>query len=429
VTNPIAISVKGISKRYSRTDASTWAFLQAIRNSLRGINRRLWGKAAVTPAQVDDAFWALRDINFEVKRGQRIGIIGRNGAGKSTLLKILSRLVYPTEGEVRIRGRVTSLLEVGTGFNMSMSGRENIYLNAALHGLEKKKIDDIFDTIVEFSGVGEFLNMPVKHYSSGMYMRLAFSVAAHLDPDILLMDEVLAVGDLSFQQKCLQRVENLASEGRTIIFVSHSMGDIARFCDQVIWIDGGKIRFFGETIEGIKQFQAEMNPHQHGSAESRTDRTGSGLVRFTNLRIIDETFRPCPNVSTGQPVGFVLSYEFTRPLLRKPFDVFVFIAVENERRQRIFSLPSEVLSVDLTDIGEKKQFICMLKRLPLVPGIYYLTISLLIDRQLVDKVTDVVQMVVTEGDYYGTGRLPLNSFGAVCVDFDWQLLSKQQIYS
>lgn len=423
--HPVVVSVQGISKRYTRRETANSSILGTVRRYVRRVISPLLGKEDPPTVQPVDEFWALRNISFDVKRGQRIGIIGRNGAGKSTLLKILSRLVYPTEGEVRIRGRVTSLLEVGTGFSMNQSGRENIYLNAALYGLEKGEIDAIFDNIVDFSGVGDFLDMPVKHYSSGMYMRLAFSVAAHLDPDILLMDEVLAVGDLAFQKKCLQRVENLASEGRTIIFVSHSMGDIARFCDQVIWIDQGLIRFSGETTEGISLYQAEMTPSQHGELADRTDRTGSGLVRFTYITIVDDVMRPCANINTGQMVGFVLNYKLTRPLLKKPFDVFVFIAIENEKRQRIFGMPSEVLPVDLTDINENGRFICWLRRFPLVPGIYYLTISLLVDRQLVDKVVSAAQIVVVDGDYYGTGRLPLKSFGEVCIDFDWALLPKE----
>ena len=419
--DPVIISVKGISKRYSRRDAVTWASLQAIRNFLRGLNRRLRAKEVVPLAQVDDAFWALRDVSFDVKRGQRIGIIGRNGAGKSTLLKILSRLVYPTEGEVRIRGRVTSLLEVGTGFNMSMSGRENIYLNAALHGLEKKEIDDIFDAIVEFSGVGEFLDMPVKHYSSGMYMRLAFSVAAHLDPDILLMDEVLAVGDLAFQKKCLQRVENLASEGRTIIFVSHSLGDITRFCDHLIWVDQGKIRYAGDVVTGIAMYQRDMAPQHSANLGVRTDRDGTGLVRLKRLQVLDENKEPASSVRTGDEIYLAFDYSFDKARYRAVKDVFVSVVVENDKRQRLFGLPSEVLAVDLTDLLSDGTFACHVKRLPLVPGTYYLTAALLIDRQLVDKVLDVATLTVLEGDYYGTGRLPLRSFGEICVDFSWSL--------
>lgn len=417
--NPVVISVKGISKRYPKNEGEPWSFLRVIRNCLISIGRRLRGRPVLPSVSHENEFWALKDINFDVKRGQRIGIIGRNGAGKSTLLKIMSRLVYPTEGEVRIRGRVTSLLEVGTGFNMNQSGRENIYLNASLHGLDKNEIDTIFDEIVVFSGVGEFLDMPVKHYSSGMYMRLAFSVAAHLDPDILLMDEVLAVGDLSFQKKCLQRVENLASEGRTIIFVSHSMGDIARFCDHLIWIDQGKIRYAGDVITGITMYQSDMAPQQSANLCDRTDRTGTGMARLTRLQVLDENKVPTPSVKTGDEVYFSFDYRFDNGSYRKVKDVYVSVVVENDKRQRLFGLPSNVLAIDLTELSPEGRLVCHVNRLPLVPGIYYLTAALLIDRQLVDKVLDVATLTVLEGDYYGTGRLPLRSFGGICVDFMW----------
>lgn len=418
---PVVISVQGISKRYSRKNGAAWVSLQGIRNFLLWLRRRVRGDASVATVSADDAFWALRDVSFDVRRGQRIGIIGKNGAGKSTLLKILSRLVYPTEGEVRIRGRVTSLLEVGTGFNMSLNGRENIYLNAALHGLDKGEIDAIFDAIVEFSGVGEFLDMPVKHYSSGMYMRLAFAVAAHLDPDILLMDEVLAVGDLSFQKKCLQRVENLASEGRTIIFVSHSMGDIARFCDHLIWIDQGRIRYAGDIIAGIAMYEQELAPQRTVDLGERTDRSGTRSALFTRFEVLNGDLEPVSSVRTGDEIYLTFDYRFMHVGNRKAKDVFVCVVVENDKRQRLFGLPSEVLAVDLTALSAEGKFVCYVKRLPLVPGIYYLTASLLIDRQLVDKVLDVAALTVLDGDYYGTCRLPLRSFGEVCVDFSWSL--------
>lgn len=418
---PVVIRVRGISKRYSRREASHWSATRAIRNFLRGLGRKIRGKAAASGAPSSDEFWALRNISFDVKKGQRIGIIGRNGAGKSTLLKIMSRLVYPTEGEVRIRGCVTSLLEVGTGFNMSLSGRENIYLNAALHGLDKEEIDAIFDAVVEFSGVGDFLDMPVKHYSSGMYMRLAFAVAAHLDPDILLMDEVLAVGDLAFQKKCLQRVENLASEGRTIIFVSHSMSDIARFCDHLIWMDQGTIRYAGDVITGLAMYQQELAPQQSADLGDRTDRTGTGLARLTRLQVLNKNKEPVSSIKTGDEIFLAFDYRFEGAQSRPVKDVFVNVVVENDKRQRLFGLPSEVLPVDLTNLSSDGTFLCRVHRVPLVPGTYYLTAALLIDRQLVDKVLDVTTLTVLEGDYYGTHRLPLRSFGEICVDFDWSL--------
>jgi lipopolysaccharide transport system ATP-binding protein len=202
--------------------------------------------------------WALRDVNLQIRSGERVGIIGKNGAGKSTLLKVLSRLVHPTEGRVTIRGRVTSLLEVGTGFNPNLTGRENVYLNASLYGLTRDEIKERFDAIVEFSGVGKFIDTPVRHYSSGMHVRLAFAVIAHLDPDILMMDEVLAVGDIAFQQKCLQKVEGFASGGRTILFVSHSMGDIVRFCDRVVWLEDGRVVEDGEAKDVVAEYSKRM---------------------------------------------------------------------------------------------------------------------------------------------------------------------------
>lgn len=357
--NPVVISVKGISKRYSKTGESTQNPLRAIRNFLRGLSRRLWGEVAETPAQVDDAFWALRDVSFEVKRGQRIGIIGSNGAGKSTLLKILSRLVYPTEGEVRIRGRVTSLLEVGTGFNMNLSGRENIYLNAALHGLEKKEIDDIFDAIVEFSGVGDFLDLPVKRYSSGMYMRLAFSVAAHLDADILILDEVLAVGDMAFQRKCLERVDEMTSSGQALLFVSHSIDAITRYCDRCIWLDRGDILMDGDVHEVISAYAEtvlNVRPSVHFKSENEgASKIDDGIVirnsrgttkvidgtvpsqasaRLISARIIGSDEKTKKIFRADEQVGIEMVYEtfgagFFLPALHVycPQDTLVFAAV------------------------------------------------------------------------------------------------------
>jgi lipopolysaccharide transport system ATP-binding protein len=309
---------------------------------------------------------------------------------------------------------------------MNLSGRENIYLNAALHGLDKNEIDTIFDDIVEFSGVGEFLEMSVKHYSSGMYMRLAFSVAAHLDPDILMMDEVLAVGDLSFQQKCLQRVENLASEGRTIVFVSHSMGDVARFCDHLIWMDHGKIRYEGDVITGIAMYQRDMAPQQSANLSDRTDREGTGLAKLTRLQVLDKNKVPTPSVRTGDEIYLSFNYKFDKARYREVKDVFVNVVVENDKRQRLFGCPSEVLAVKLTDLSPEGTLVCHVKRLPLVPGTYYLTAAVLIDHQLVDKVLNVATLTVLEGDYYGTGRLPLRSFGEICVDFSWSLSGSGQ---
>ena len=208
----------------------------------------------------NDIFWALKNITFCVNKGDIVGIIGRNGAGKSTLLKILSRITHPSGGSAIIKGRIGSLLEVGTGFHPELTGRENIYLNGAILGMKKNEIDQNFEEIVEFSEVNKFLDTPVKRYSSGMRVRLAFSVAAHLEPEILLIDEVLSVGDISFQKKCIGKMGDVASKGRTILFVSHNMGAINRLCERVILLENGAIKFDGDTIEGVKKYVEGLTP-------------------------------------------------------------------------------------------------------------------------------------------------------------------------
>jgi lipopolysaccharide transport system ATP-binding protein len=256
---PVMISVRGISKQYARGHEGGRSFHGGLASLLRLLRHETIGR----PTTTNDTFWALDNVSFDIHYGERVGIIGRNGAGKSTLVKILSRVVYPTCGEARLRGRLVSLLEVGTGFNGDLTGRENVYMNASIHGLSRSEISARFDDIVEFSGVQSFLDTPVKRYSSGMQMRLAFAVAAHLDPDILILDEVLTVGDLDFQQKCLERVQLLVSEGRTLLFVSHSMDSLANFCDRCIWLDGGKIRADGPTKEILAEYRESQTSAGH----------------------------------------------------------------------------------------------------------------------------------------------------------------------
>jgi lipopolysaccharide transport system ATP-binding protein len=351
----VAISARGISKQYSRGPDGGWS----VHGGLGALARVLRGRGARKPRARRDKFWALDDISFEVTRGERVGIVGRNGAGKSTLLKVLSRVVYPTKGTATIRGRLTSLLEVGTGFNENLSGRENVYLNASIHGLSRTEIDSRIDDIVEFAGIRPFLDTPVKRYSSGMQMRLAFAVAAHLDPDILLLDEVLAVGDLSFQQKCLERVEGLVSEGRTLLFVSHSLDAISRFCDRCIWLDGGKIRQDGpaervveaylEELAGVRSSRlwapgalsngfdapdsctavdeldavlpepSERQLKQHHAPSASIDTSHQALTipgdddaRLLGVRLLGNDGRPRSSVAVDEPLGVEITYEVLR---------------------------------------------------------------------------------------------------------------------
>ncbi|HMF12188.1 MAG TPA: ABC transporter ATP-binding protein, partial [Gemmataceae bacterium] len=246
-----------------------------LREALSGFLRR--------PSRRDDdneSIWALRDVSFQVPRGEVIGIIGRNGAGKSTLLKILSRITTPTGGSIKVRGRVSSLLEVGTGFHDELTGRENVYLNGSILGMRKREVDERFDAIVDFAGVERFLDTPIKRYSSGMRLRLGFAVAAHLDPDVLIVDEILAVGDAGFQKKCLDAMEGLHSGGRTVLFVSHNMVAVENLCSRAIWIDAGSVRMDGGAKDVIESYLASYGGAELSGTELQVEnRVGSGEIR------------------------------------------------------------------------------------------------------------------------------------------------------
>src|SRR5437660_8971837 len=256
----VAIRVAGLGKQYQIGGARK--LYKTIRESITDMVldplRRLRTGPSADAVDGEPAFWALKDVSFEVNRGEVVGIIGRNGAGKSKLLKILSRITEPTEGSVEIVGRVGSLLEVGTGFHPELTGRENVYLNGAILGMKRGEIDNKFDEIVAFSEIERFLETPVKHYSSGMYTRLAFAVAAYLEPEILLVDEVLAVGDAAFQKKCLGKMGDVARAGRTVVLVSHQLNQIRRLCQRVLWIDAGSIRMNGSPHEVVSAYELAM---------------------------------------------------------------------------------------------------------------------------------------------------------------------------
>lgn len=308
------IKVENLSKLYHLGGAShnslRDAVMSFVKNPKRDKKRELW---------------ALQDVNFDVKDGETLGIIGHNGAGKSTLLKILSRITKPTSGQIEIHGRVGSLLEVGTGFHNELSGRENIYLNGAILGMKRTEIQAKFDEIVAFSEVEKFLDTPVKHYSSGMYMRLAFSVAAHLDPEVLIVDEVLAVGDISFQKKCLNKMRDFSETGRTILFVSHDMQSIARLCKRVIWMKGGKIIADGDTNEVIGKYLHEQT--QTGAEktwENAEKSPGNEITKLWRVRVCNESGETSAAVDIKNPVAVEITYEILQDgkLLRPTFHLF-----------------------------------------------------------------------------------------------------------
>lgn len=364
-------------------------------------------------------FWPLRDISFAVGRGEVVGIIGSNGAGKSTLLKILSRIILPTSGNATIRGRVSSLIEVGTGFNANMTGRENIFMNASLHGLTRAQIATRLDEIVDFSGVEKFIDTPVKRYSSGMYSRLAFSVAAHLDPDLLFVDEVLAVGDLAFQQKCLNRFSEMVGGSRTVLFVSHNLGAVSNICSKVLWLDQGQVKYFGPTEEGIAAYYKAMVPATSQTFDRRHDRIGTGDLRFNKITFYDLDMNPCERLKSGQDLIVGLKYQALPENIGSIRDMNVSIIFKNDKGHRLFGTPSEVLKNGMPlALKTEGEYLVKIPQLPLLPGIYDLDIGCIINRSTTDKIISAKRLVVTDSDFFGTGRLPQSQQGDLLVRFD-----------
>lgn len=320
-----AVSVRGLSKAYTilhnqeRHNTLVETVLARLKNPLKRTER--------------ETFWALKDVSFDIQKGDVVGIIGRNGAGKSTLLKILSRITEPTKGEIHVRGRVGSLLEVGTGFHPELTGRENIYLNGQILGMRKKEIDRQFDAIVDFSGVEKFLDTPVKRYSSGMYVRLAFAVAAHLESETMVVDEVLAVGDAEFQRKCLGKMKDVASDGRTVLFVSHQMQAVHALCKSAIYLEAGSIKFVGGPREAIDQY-LNASPIQ-ASSERVKRRPGSGELRFGDVALNKSNYHSTDDIKIDLPVHMLRK---TQP------QYFVSIEILNSHGLPVLHLDSRLLN-------------------------------------------------------------------------------------
>ena len=332
---PTAITVENLGKRYrigsaaQRNDSLREVLVDAARAPFRNL-ARLRGLSTFREGEADDIFWALRDISFSVQPGESLGIIGRNGAGKSTLLKILSRIVRPTEGRATVAGRLGSLLEVGTGFPPELTGRDNIYLNGSILGMDRAYIDRQFDAIVEFSGVERFLDTPVKRYSSGMYTRLAFSVAAHLEPDILIVDEVLAVGDAAFQKKCLSKMDDVAASGRTVLFVSHNLTALQALCRRSILIDKGRLVLDGSTEDVVGHYLDRKNGIY--SAVNWISFTSTDEIQVLGVRVL-QNGREAGTVHCRAPFTIELRYELVKPVPHAR----VFLVLRNEQGEIILS--------------------------------------------------------------------------------------------
>jgi lipopolysaccharide transport system ATP-binding protein len=342
-----AIEVQGLSKKYRLGEYH--AAYGTLRESLVHAGRRLTGREHRAATK---EIWALFDVSFQVPEGQVLGVIGRNGAGKSTLLKILTRIAAPTSGRAEIRGRVGSLLEVGTGFNQELTGRENVYLNGAILGMKRREIERRFDDIVEFSGVEQFIDTPVKRYSSGMYVRLAFAVAAHLEPEILFVDEVLSVGDAEFQRRCLGRMEELANTGRTVVFVSHALPAVAQLCDRAIWIDSGRLVGDGGAAETIANYLHQTHSSGTERVWSEDTAPGNDLAKILAIRVLPHDGMPPGVVDVRRPVQVEIVFKVLRegkPLFPKikvldEEGAVAFNAMDTDERWLQQSPPGEYVS-------------------------------------------------------------------------------------
>ena len=350
----------------------------------------------------EDIIWAVKDISFDIAEGEAVGIIGRNGSGKSTLLKILSRITEPTQGRVQIDGRVASLLEVGTGFHPELTGRENIYLNGAILGMRKSEIDRKLDEIVAFSGVDRFIDTPIKRYSSGMNVRLAFSVAAHLEPEILIIDEVLAVGDVEFQKKCLGKMDNVAKSGRTVIFVSHNLGAVQTLCSKGIVLDSGKLKHEGSSQSAVQFYLNEISSKTNGiDLISRKDRKGNGKVKVCSFRVLDSNNQEVQMMKSGNDYTIEIGY---RNFYGKRFEnVVVSLDVFDEKGNQVLIMRTNFQNQNVSLSENSGYLFCKMNELPLANGSYsFLVYISYRDAEILDWISDVARIPIAGGNFFGT---------------------------
>jgi lipopolysaccharide transport system ATP-binding protein len=401
----IAVRVENLSKQY-RIGARQPGY-RTIRETMTDLAaaplRRL--RRLGQPSPDNETIWALKDVSFDVKKGEVLGIIGRNGAGKTTLLRILCRITEPTEGYAEIKGRVGSLLEVGTGFHPELTGRENIYLNGAILGMKRAEIDARFDEIVAFSEIEKSLDTPVKRYSSGMYVRLAFSVAAHLEPEILLVDEVLAVGDAAFQKKCLGKMGDVASEGRTVLFVSHNMAAVERLCSRALLVESGKVKVKGDTRKTIDVYLESAAELHDVPLALRTDRRGNQSYRFVDCWMADKEGEKLSTVYSGADVDFHIVISGTTGARQEVNFSMGFYLPDG---RRLFSCASVFQNRKIVLDGES-EVIVSIPRFPLDQGVYRVTLFMASGMypalEVIDLVEEAFRLEVTSGDYFGAGHI------------------------
>ena len=415
MSNNTIIKVEGLSKHYllnknatPKSDTLYGNFIEGLKN-IKNITQK---------KQTED-FWALNDVSFEIQKGDRVGIIGRNGAGKSTLLKILSRITPPTKGRIEYSGRMASLLEVGTGFHGDLSGRENIYLNGSILGMTKHEIDRKFDEIVAFAEIEKFLDTPVKRYSSGMYVRLAFAVAANLESDILIVDEVLAVGDAAFQKKCLGKMNEVSkADGKTILFVSHQLNTLQALCNKGLVLSKGEVSLNVSSSElAIKHYMLLANQTARTSIYDRLDREGEGKIKVTDIKFSNITKQDIEELITGQQLFIHISYQCINSFIGQKISIA--LAFYGDDGILYTVLNSENTGVVYDNVKGSGELVCSINKLPLMEGNYFINVSINENGITQDWVQEATTISVIAGDFYGTGKINPTSHKSILIDNTW----------
>lgn len=408
----VAIRVKDLGKEY-RIGAKAEKY-KTLRDSFAAFAAAPLRRFSRTSRRGDELIWALQDVNFDVRPGEVVGLIGRNGAGKSTLLKVLARITEPTCGFAEIHGRVGSLLEVGTGFHPELTGRENIYLNGAILGMRRNEIARKFDEIVAFSEIDQFIDTPVKKYSSGMYLRLAFAVAAHLEPEILLVDEVLAVGDADFQKKCLGKMGDVAREGRTVLFVSHNMPAVQALCSRAILLRKGTVAIDGVTGDVLREYLGYLRATATTAFENNPERRGEGAVRLTAARVLDEHGFAVERLVAGTPVTFEFEYENRVGAER----VDMLVAIVSHLGINVTHLSTQISGFSVA-VGPRGVVTCRIPNLPLPPGEYRVVAVVKYQGQDTDHIPNALAFSVESSVFFSTGRVPRIEHGASLMVHEW----------
>jgi homopolymeric O-antigen transport system ATP-binding protein len=408
----VVIQASGLSKRYTIGNAA--GGYSRLTEDIADAAARLFGRRPGERVEkTSRELWALDDISLEIEEGEVVGVIGRNGAGKTTLLKVMARITDPTRGQAVVTGRVGSLLEVGTGFHPELTGRENIFLNGAILGMRRTEIRQKFDDIVAFAEVERFIDTPVKRYSSGMYVRLAFAVAAFLEPEILFIDEVLSVGDQAFQQRCLGRMGEIANSGRTILFVSHNLASVSALCTRAILLDGGRVTRDGRVDDAVGYYLSVVQERAGESLEHRADRQGDGRLRVVHADVIGPNGGP---PRTGEDVTVRLAF-----VSSSPGDVMASFSVEGPLGEPVCVCSSRVTGDSLPTDAGGGDLICELPGLPLLAGRYSLTVYMEMNGVLADWVRNALYFDVFEADVFGSGQLPPTTHGRVVIPHRWSL--------